>query len=467
MSAFSSLRDECPKILPLFLPILVSQYAAIASGVIDAAMAGNLGTEELASIAVGVAVWVPFQAFLLGMLYGLLILVSQACGAGDDLKIRMTTQQGLYTGLLFGLAGAGSLYFISSYIGEFGIEEPIAGHAAQYIRAEAWGLPFACLMFVLRFYCEGQKIVMPVTVVAVLCIGFKALFNFMFIYGELGAPELGVVGCGIATVATNICFMCMMAGYICLTPNFAGKRLFSSFHAPNFRSIWRIFKTGLPIGLCFTSEFLVFSVIMLFISRGGAVSAAAHQIAFNCVILFFSSAAAFSGAACIRVGILFGAGDADNLRRATSGIIALSALLGTLLLILMVANGELLARTFSNDMAVIPLAVALLHIAAFFQIVDSMQVCLSGILRGIGDIYVPFLYTTSGYWLVGIPLGYALSGMPLLFGLDLPVTYGVRGWWMALTVALFLACLSLSFRVRRKIFCDAIVTAPAQNLEAG
>ena len=81
-----------------------------------------------------------------------------------------------------------------------------------------------------------------------------------------------------------------------------------------------------------------------------------------------------------------------------------------------------------------------------------MQVCLNGVLRGVGDVTKPFLFTTAAYWLVGIPLGYALSGMPLPSGLTLGSNFGVVGWWLALTAALFLATLALGLRVRAMLW---------------
>lgn len=452
MSIMRALRRETPKIVPLFLPIMVSQYAGIANGVIDTAMAGALGTVSIASIAVGAAIWVPFLAFSLGTMYGLLIVVSQAFGGNDHKGVNSSTHQGIYLGLALGLLTAFILYFIASNIEFFGVEPDIAGPAELYIKAVIWAIPVACVMFSLRFYCEGQQAVMPVTVISVISVGVKAFFNYVFMFGKFGAPAMGVTGCGLASICEYTGLLLMLAAYISFSERFSGHRLLQRLRLPDLAAIWGIVKKGVPIGLCFTSEFLVFSVMVLFISRQGAVAAAAHQVAFNCMILFFSMAAAFSSAACIRVGNLFGGGEKDRLRSAVSGIVSLSALIGCILMVGMILNAQTLASAFTDDVAVIPLAVSILYVAAFFQIADSMQVCLNGVLRGVGDVTVPFLFTTVAYWLVGIPLGYVLSGMPLPFGLAVPVNYGVVGWWLALTLALFVATFALGARTRRMLW---------------
>ncbi len=201
------------------------------------------------------------------------------------------------------------------------------------------------MVVAVRFYCEGQKVVMPVTVISVIAVGFKVLFNFMFMFGNFGAQALGVTGCGLATFCGYAAFLLMLVGYVSLAPCFAGGRLFASLQRPDFPSIVAILKKGVPIGLCFTSEFLTFSIMTLFISRGGAVAAAAHQVAFNCMVVFFSMAAAFSSAACIRVGNLFGSGDKEMLRRSVAGIVSLSGLIGCLLMAGMVFKAEAWLRS--------------------------------------------------------------------------------------------------------------------------
>lgn len=452
MSIVSSLRQETPIILPLFLPIMISQYAGIANGVIDTAMAGALGTTALASIALGAATWIPFLAFSLGAMYSLLIAVSQAYGGNDHDGVNKISQQGGYLGFGLGALAAFILYIISSNIEMFGVGAQVATLAAEYLKMVIWTMPIACVVFALRCYCEGQKAAMPVTVIAVLSVGVKALFNYLFMFGHMGMPAMGVSGCGLATICEYVFFLVMLIGYICFAPRFSEKRLFSKFYLPEMSSIWGLIQKGTPIGLCFTSEYLVFSVMVVFISQQGEVAAAAHQVAFNCMILFFSMAAAFSSAACIRVGNLFGSGDREQLRSAVSGIVALSAVIGFILMVGMIAKAETLASLFIDDLAVIPLAASILYVAALFQVADSMQVCLNGILRGVGDVTIPFLFTTVSYWVIGIPLGYVISGMPLPFGLIAPVEYGVVGWWIALTVSLFIATTLLGLRTQKMLW---------------
>ncbi|MDR3175009.1 MAG: MATE family efflux transporter [Desulfovibrio sp.] len=448
MSCFFSFRKELPFIFPLFGPLLVSQYAQIGLGAVDTAMAARLGTVELGSVAVGVALWMPVYMFTIGIVYASLILVSQHNGAGDDDGTRFTAQQGAWLGLLLGLLSAGLVYLLSLRIDLFGASAEMILPAQEYLRALLWGLPFGSMALGLRFYCEGQNTVFPVTVMILVMVGLGAFLNYGLMFGNFGLPALGLYGCGLATALSMACFFCMLCLYVRFSPKFAPKGFFRRISLPDPRGMLRIFKLGLPLGFGATSEFLIFSVIVMFISTRGAAATAAHQIAFTCMMLLFATPAALSFAASIRVGNLYGLGDRQALRQAITGILTLSGLLGLAFTLVLLLNANGMARAFSDDAAVIPLAASILQVAAFFQFADAMQVCLNGTLRGAGDTTIPFVMTIVTYWLFCLPSGYALSGMPLPFNLTLSQDFlGIRGWWVALTISISLVAILLAFRV--------------------
>jgi MATE family multidrug resistance protein len=219
---------------------------------------------------------------------------------------------------------------------------------------------------------------------------------------------------------------------------------------PKIAVVRRILTTGFPIGLNFTSEFLIFSVITMFISAHGAVAAAAHQVTFSSMMFFFALPSALSVALSIRVGTLYGSGNMTGTQQAVLGGASIATILGLILTILMFSLAEYIAITFTQDIDVVILAATLIRIAAFFQVADAMQVCLSGTLRGAGDTTIPFLLTASVYWLFCMPFGYTLSGNPLPFGFGIsPEIFGVRGWWLSLTLGLSLVTGVLIFRVHK------------------
>lgn len=468
MSLLGSLRRELPGILPLFGPLLISQYAGIANGVVDTAMAARLGTLELGSVSVGVAIWIPLHLFTLGVLYGSLILISQRSGAGDREGVRKISQQAMWLGLFLGSCAALAICFLSYRIHWFGAAADLVAPAGEYMRMVAPGLPFAGVAIALRFFCEGQKVVIPVTVMSVLMVCVNAFLNYCLMFGNFGAPALGLRGCGLATALSSVAFLCMAALYIRFAKGSPGRNFFRSLYVPERAGLREIAGVGVPIGFGITSEYLVFTVITLFIATVGTVAVAAHQVCFSSMMLLFATPSALSVAASIRVGGLQGGNDPAATREAIRGIMMLGGLIGLAFTGVMIGFAEPLIRIFTTDPAVLPLAVSVLYVAALFQFSDAVQVCLNGFLRGAGDTAVPFYLTAATYWLFCLPLGYVLSGMPLPFGLGLsPELFGIRGWWMSLTVSLSLVALLLALRVRRIFWATAAEhptgVAPAQG----
>ncbi|MFK4763240.1 MATE family efflux transporter [Desulfobaculum sp. SPO524] len=449
MSYLKALRQEAPDIFKIFGPLLISQYAQIANGIIDTAMAARLGTTDLGGVAVGVAIWMPVYMFVIGLLISVLILVAQRHGAGDKQGAVDLGHQGLWMGGILGVVASCIIIGLSQYATWYGADASLMQASRAYIWAVAWGFPLGAMAVSLRFFCEGQNVVFPVTVMAVIIVFCNAVLNYALMFGKLGAPALGIQGCGLATAISMVILFVLLTGYIALSKNFVEVRFMRHFQRINFKIIKQFFTLGLPIAFGITSEYLVASVITIFISTTTVTAVAAHQVAFSCMMLFFATPAALSMASSIRVGNLWGESHHEQARTAIKGIMTLSVLIGGAFTVLMLVASLPLARMFSTDMAVVLLAASALRFGAFFQLADSIQVCLNGILRGVGDTKIPFMLTAVVYWLVCIPVGYVLSGMPLPWGLGLSAdVLGIRGWWLALTITLFIVSLLLAHRVR-------------------
>lgn len=463
MHLVQTLRRHLGSLLLLAGPILLSQYAYLASGMADTVMSGMLGTVFQAGVAVGAAVWVPVQMFITGVLYSVMIQVSQHAGAGRHAECVLTARQGLWLALLLGLGAALLLYLLAPHLTVFGVTEDVAEKSATYLRALAWGLPFSSMAVAIRFFCDGQKNVVPATVIAILVVLVNIVLNYGLMFGKLGLPAMDVAGCGLATGISMALSLVLFVLYVSTTPRYLTQRLFAAMTAPCGRQLKELAGVGLPVGIALVSEFLVLSVIALCISTAGAAAIAAHQIAYNFMMILFAIPTSLAMSTSIMVGNARGSGSRQTEREVVLTAVCAGFLVGGLLTIFMWLCADPVARMYSHDSAVITLAGQLLIIAAFFQLVDAVQICLNGALRGIEDTVVPFLITSGIYWLVALPAGYVLSGMPLPFGLrEFLPEFGIAGWWLALVLGIFLVALALGLRVKKLFFADAGSAAPAE-----
>lgn len=457
MQLSQALRRHLGSMLLLAGPILVSQYAYLASGMADTVMSGMLGTVFQAGVAVGAAVWVPVQMFITGVLYSVMIVVSQHFGAERHGDIVASARQGLWLALLLGVAASALLYLLAPHLTLFGVTEDVADKAREYLQYLVWGLPFSSMAIGVRFYCDGQKNVVPATVIAIIVVLVNICLNYCLMFGKLGLPAMDVAGCGLATGISMALSFVLFLFYVQKSPRYRFHRLFASLAAPARKHMKELAGVGLPIGIAMVSEFLVLSVIALCISTSGATSIAAHQIAYNFMMILFAIPTSLAMATSIMVGNARGSGSRTAERGVVLTSVCAGLVAGSLLTVLMWLGAEPVAQLYSHDRAVIALASQLLVVAAFFQLVDAVQICLNGSLRGIEDTVVPFFITSGIYWLLALPLGYVLSGMPLPFGLRASFPgYGVVGWWIALVLGIFLVALALAARVRRQFFSAPI-----------
>lgn len=456
MHLVRALRRHLGSLLLLAGPILLSQYAYLASGMADTVMSGMLGTVFQAGVAVGAAVWVPVQMFITGVLYSVMIIVSQHFGAGRHAESVQTARQGLWLALVLGLLASLLLWLLAPHLTMFGVTEDVAEKAASYLRALAWGLPFSSMAVAIRFFCDGQKNVVPATVIALIVVLVNIVLNYCLMFGKLGLPAMDVAGCGLATGISMALSLVLFVLYVCTTPRYQAQRIFAALTGPCARQLRELASVGLPVGIAMVSEFLVLSVIALCISTTGATAIAAHQIAYNFMMILFAIPTSLAMGTSIMVGNARGSGSRQTERDVVLTSISAGLVVGCLLTIGMWLGAEPVARLYSHDSAVISLAGQLLVIAAFFQLVDAVQICLNGALRGIEDTVVPFFITSGIYWLVALPAGYVLAGMPLPFALEAPFPdLGVAGWWLALVLGIFLAALALALRVRKLFFAAA------------
>ena len=208
----------------------------------------------------------------------------------------------------------------------------------------------------------------------------------------------------------------------------------------------QILKIGVPVALQFTFELGAFSGAAIIIGTVGYYQQAAHQVAINLASITYMMASGLSAAAAIKSGNYLGSGDHYNLRRsAISNYHIVLIFMGITAIIFTLFN-HLLPWIYTSDKKVIDIAAQLLIIVAFFQLFDGTQVVGLGILRGMGDVNIPTIFTFVAYWIVGLPLGYILG---------IVMNLGVKGVWYGLLSGLLTASVLLFFRfqyISKKIY---------------
>ncbi|MGH8086320.1 MAG: MATE family efflux transporter [Lysobacter sp.] len=439
------LPNEIRRTGVLAAPLVLGHLSTGLIGFVDAVIAGHHGTETLAAVSVGTALfWLPMMVPM-GTLMSLPPAVSQLDGAGRRDEVGALFRQALWLSAMLGVALFAFMTAAVHALGPMGIAPEIVPGASDFLRGIRWGVPALTLYLCMRYLCDGLHFTLPT-----MLFGFGGLLllvplGYALTYGMFGLPERGAGGLGIASAAMLWTQAIAFALYLRRSRRFAGLRLFARFDAPRWPTIRGLLATGLPIGVTVAMEGGLFVTTALLIGRLGETPAAAHQIAINVASLCFMVPMGLAEATTVRVGHALGRGDGGGVRRAaTAGYVIVLGTQALSALALLLGN-EWIVGFYTDDVAVASLAAALLLYAAAFQFPDGVQVLSAGALRGLGDTRVPMLLAVLAYWGIGMPLG---AGLGLGLGGFTPA-WGPRGMWVGLIAGLLVAAVLLGLRFWR------------------
>jgi len=432
--------EECRRTLMLAGPLVIGQVTSYGMNFVDTLMAGRLGRLDLGAVAIGSSVWAAGLLFIVGMLMAVSASVARLDGAGRQRQAGELARQALWLSAALGCLMWWLMRRGDRVMGWVGVEADVAALANGYLHAMSWGAPGLAAMFVLRFFSEGTGYTRPTMYIGLLGIACNVPLNYVLMFGKLGFPAMGAIGCGWAT-AVVLWLQCLaLAWWIKRRPRYRPYALFERFSGPSRREIGALVRLGLPIGIMVFLEGGLFVGTALLIGTLGALPIAAHQVAINYAGLMFMVPLGLAGAIMVRVGNAAGRADPVGARRAGLVGMSLALAFGGCSALVMLVFPEAIARMYTADPAVIELAASLLLLAAVFQLADCLQVSAAGALRGLKDTRVPMLYSLVAYWLVGMMLGWWLT-----FRQD----WGPAGMWVGIIAGLTLAAVLLAGRFLR------------------
>jgi MATE family multidrug resistance protein len=432
----AAFRQEIRPMLRLAAPLAMAELGWMLMGFVDAIMAGRLGAAAIGAGSLGNMLFFPIAICGTGMLLGMDTLVAQAFGAGDDAACRRTLVQGLWIAVALAPVVTLLLALTIPLLRALGTNPRVMDLLGPYVRALLWGIPPLLFFAAFRRYLQAMNIVKPITFAVVSANLLNFAGNWLFMYGNWGAPRLGLEGSGFSTSISRVYIALVLLVAVLHHERKSGNlHLRVGWHwRPQFPLIRRLIALGFPSAMQILVEGAVFTAVTVMAARFDEVSLAAHSIAVNVISITFMVPLGISSAAAVRVGQAVGRKSPSGI--AVSGWTALllgAGFMSTAGLALAIVP-RWIARLYTPEAAVIGASAALLRIAALFEVFDGLQVVATGALRGLGDTRTPALAHLAGYWLIGMPVAYVLC-----FGYG----WGVTGIWVGLTSALILIGLLL------------------------
>lgn len=429
--------------MKIFFPILVTQVAFYLISFFDTVMAGRYGSADLAGVGVGASLWAPVYTGLTGILLAVAPLVSQAMGAKREREVKRIVMQALYVAVvIIGLTVVIGLIAVNPILERMELSAEAREVARNYLVMLALGIVPMFVFFVLRTLVDSLGKSNITMVLLLISLPINVLFNYLFIFGNFGFPELGGVGAGVATAITYWILCLAIIAVVFKGELFQRLGILRRFYRPDMKRINELILLGAPIGLAIFSEVSIFSAVTLLLGAYGDVIIGAYQAAINFASFVYMIPLSAASALTITVGFEVGAKRIkDAVQYVVIGLtmcVAVSLFSGILLYL----KNEELAALYSRDPQVIEAAAHFMILAIFFQLSDAVAAPTQGALRGFKDVNVTFLLTIAAYWVIGLPLG---------FYLERYTTLGPDGYWWGLIIGLAVGATLLLVRLMHLI----------------
>ena len=452
MSLFHTFRTEARRTLLLAVPIMAGQLSQMLMGVADSAMVARVGVVPLAAAAFANGLLgVPFL-FGIGLMQAISVRVSQAHGAGDRRETGEALRHGLAITGIAGLMLVALVMLAGTQLARFGQPPEVAREARNYFLLYGGSMLPMLLAMSFKQFSEALNHPWPPMLILLGSVVLNVVLNWILIYGNLGAPAMGLTGAGLGTLLSRIAALIAVVAYLFRARRFAGVLPEVWKSALEWSRVREMLAIGLPAAGQLLLEVTAFTVATIMIGWLGTEALAAHQIAFTCASMSFMFPLGIAMATSIRIGQALGANEPVRLRAIGLTSFALGVLAMSAAGLVFAFGNVRIAHAFVDDAAVSALASRLLVIAAIFQIFDGLQVVGAGALRGLSDATVPMVVCLVAYWIVFVPFGWLAA---FRFG------FGAVGIWCGLATALGIVAVSLFARFVVKSARLAAAAMPA------
>jgi multidrug resistance protein, MATE family len=409
-------------------PITISSLSYSVMTLVDTILVGHLGRAELAGVGLGGIMAFVFLCFSIGLLRGVNTLVAQTVGAGRPEEARGYQGAAVVVAVALGVVTLGVGLIAAELLGRFAAS-PAAGNAARtYLRIRILAAPLTLMFVAFREvrYGQGQsRAPMRATIIANL-VNVVLAYVLVFVCGA------GVAGAAYATVVAQA----VEAGALAIPAMRSGWGL-AAFTRRHLRAIWHL---GAPLGIQFTLEVGSFGLLSLLISGLSDVDMAAHQIALQVIHFSFLPAYAVAEASAVLVGQAVGARRDDLVLPMARLALRVTGIYTAAWTLVLVFGSRLIVSGFTLDPAVVKTTVALLHVAAVFQIIDAANLVGRAALRGAGDVRYAAVVGVATSWLCTPPVAWLLGYRMHL---------GAIGGWMGLCLEIMVGATLLWWRLQR------------------
>lgn len=435
-------KEAYVSLIRLGLPVLITQLGSIIVGFADTMMVGDYGTNELAAAAFVNNLFVVPIVMQMGFAGGVTPLVGALFGKGDNEGVGRMLRIGLRLNVLLGVVFTlvmGTLYF---FLDSMGQDPELLPYIRPYYLIVLGSMLVGSVFFPCMQMCNG--VTDTATPMWIILGGnvMNVAGNYMLIYGRFGAPELGLVGAGISTLAARLTVSVVMILIILSAKRYAPYRsgLRMPIMEPGQRK--KMFVTSFPVMIQAGIETLLWTFGAIVCGWFDKYQIAGYQVVLTINQLGFMIYMSAATATSIRVANYMGQNDLPHIRIITKAGLHLNLMLALAASTVFYFAGSSLLGLFTPDATVRAVGEALIIPLVLYQFFDAVQMVYGNALRGTSRVMPLILTSVVSYVVVGITVMLLLA-----VGLDMKSV----GVYYSFSAALAVAAVML-----RHYFLDTI-----------
>lgn len=441
-------RGEMRATFALAWPLALANLLQMLVHAVDIIFVARLGERELAAASLAVALFGLLMWALSGLTGIVAALIAEELGKRRHAvrEVRRSVRMALWLAVASGLIGMVLCWQGEALMLLTGQTPELAARSGDFLRIIMFAMIPMVMASVLRNFVAALGRPIFATAITFVALFASLLFNYAFVFGNLGAPALGLEGSALASVLTALVQLASYVIAILSDRRLRRYRIFGNWWRAEWSRMRELIRLGTPVMMIILAEAGLFSGAAFLMGRIGEAELAGHTVALQLAALAFQIPFGIGQAATIRVGYHFGAGDRAAIGRAGWVAIVMGGSFMVATAAAMLIAPELLLRIYIDpaepaNAAMAGFAIQFMMVAAAFQLVDGIQAVAAGALRGVQDTRVPMLIAIFSYWVPGF-------GTAIWLGFYTPLAG--TGVWIGLAVGLVFAAVLLTWRWARR-----------------
>jgi putative MATE family efflux protein len=408
------------RILGLALPIIGGMLSQNVLNLVDTAMVGTLGDAALAGVGLGGFANFLFSAFVLGLSTGVQAMAARRVGEGRLAETAIPLNGGLLLALTIAVPWSALLISLApEYFPLLTGDAAVVEQGVPYLQARLFAMFAMGMNFAFRGYWNAvdKSILYMRTLISMHVVNI--FLNWVLIFGNLGAPELGAAGAGVASAIATVFGT---ASYFLLGRSYARGAGF--LHGlPSRETMSTIIRLAAPAGLQQFFFAAGMTVFLMLVARMGTPELAATKVIIDLILVGILPGIGFGLAAASLAGQALGRGNAEDAKQWGWDVMKIAILVVGALSIPAVLVPEWLLSGFIHEPSTLALAKNPLRLVAGFLFLDAVGMVLMNALMGVGDTKRVMLIGTGFQWLIFLPAVYVVG--PVM-GLGLVVVFAAQ-----------------------------------------